>query len=92
MGFECLEALIRNEVAKSPQMLETVEKFPKDYENKVRYMEDPSYFNDWYGFLYLENESQKTFAMEKNLQGCLGHKVVNQDVAYSTRAKGANKA
>ena len=49
----------------------------KDYKNKVSYLEEPYFFNEWYGFFYYCNESEKTFVMEKNFAGCLGLKVVN---------------
>ena len=44
-------------------------------------------FNEWYGFLYYANESRKTFVMEKNFAGCLGFRVINRSVAYTTPHK-----
>ena len=44
-------------------------------------MEEPYFFNDWYGFFYYNNQSNKTFVMEKNFAGCQGLKVVNQCVS-----------
>ena len=46
----------------------------------MAYLEDPYFFNEWYGFFYYSNESKKTFVMEKNFAGCLGLKVVNNKV------------
>ena len=47
----------------------------------VTYLEEPYFFNEWYGFLYYRNDSAMTFVMEKNLAGCHGLKVVNHKVS-----------
>uniref|UniRef100_A0A7S3I0F8 Uncharacterized protein n=1 Tax=Favella ehrenbergii TaxID=182087 RepID=A0A7S3I0F8_9SPIT len=58
--------------------LEEFDKFSRVYENKVKYLEDPYFFNDWYGFLYYQNGSERTFRLEKQLAGCVGYQVVNK--------------
>lgn len=50
----------------------------------VTYLEEPYFFNEWYGFLYYRNDSANTFVMEKNLAGCHGLKVVNHKVSGSS--------
>ena len=32
-----------------------IDKLPRDYQNKVAYLEEPYFFNDWYGFFYYSN-------------------------------------
>lgn len=61
-------------------MLETVEKYPNDYGTKVKFLEDPYFFNEWYGFMFFKNGARKTFVCEKNLAGCVGYQVVNVKV------------
>ncbi len=44
--------MIRN-VAINSNSLEHIDKYPKDYQDKVFFFEDPYFFNEWYGFMYL---------------------------------------
>ena len=63
-----------------------MDKFPQDYGGKVTYHEDPYFFNDWYGYMYYCNDSEKRFLMEKKLSGCKGLKVVNYKVKKATES------
>jgi len=49
-----MEELVRK-TALNSENLECIDKFPRDYNNKVFYLEDPFFFNDWYGFMYFHN-------------------------------------
>jgi len=78
-GFWALDQLVTNMVRTGAQV-EHFEKQEKKYKNKVVYLEDPYFFNEWYGFMYYSNGSDYTFQFEKHLEGCTGHKVVNERV------------
>ena len=78
-----MEELVRK-TALNSENLECIDKFPRDYNNKVFYLEDPFFFNDWYGFMYYHNKSEKIFQIEKRFGGCIGHKVISHDVDPKT--------
>ena len=77
-GFYTVEQAILRHVRENEQLVEKIERFPEAYGNKVTYLEDPYFFNDWHGFAHYANGSEKVFAMEKNFSGNTGLKVVNQ--------------
>ena len=66
--------------------IQTFEKYSAYYHDQVSYFEDPYFFSDWYGFMYYRNESEYRFRFDKQLQSCVGYKVVNGDFPPETKS------
>ena len=60
-GFYTVEQAILRHVRENEQLVEKIERFPEAYGNKVTYLEDPYFFNDWHGFAHYANDSEKIF-------------------------------
>merc|ERR1712007_264791 len=80
IGLNTLESMVQHLVRQTElsNQIGYIDKLPQYYRNKVAYLELPYFFNEWHGFFYYSNESERVFVMEKNFAGCLGIKVINR--------------